>query len=73
MPSTARSMAAKQNHFRYRGDANRCISPIRTSLLGATYYRELMQRYERNRVKALAAYNAGPSRGRALVLRRAAN
>jgi len=60
MPSTARSMAAKQNH-RYRGDASLYEVDINI-LLGATYYRELMQRYERNRVKSLAAYNAGPSR-----------
>ena len=60
MPSTARSMAAKHNH-RYRGDASLYEADINI-LLGATYYRELMQRYERNRVKSLAAYNAGPSR-----------
>jgi len=60
MPSTARSMAAKQN-ARYRGDAS-LYQPNTNILLGATYYRELMGRYERNRVKSLAAYNAGPSR-----------
>jgi soluble lytic murein transglycosylase len=60
MPSTARSMAAKQNHL-YRGHAS-LYQPDTNILLGATYYRELMQRYERNRVKSLAAYNAGPSR-----------
>jgi len=62
MPSTARSMAAKQ-HFRYRGDES-LYQPDTNITLGATYYSELMQRYERNRVKALAAYNAGPSRVR---------
>ena len=60
MPSTARSMAAKQN-ARYRGDAS-LYQPNINIPLGATYYRELMRRYERNRVKSLAAYNAGPSR-----------
>ncbi len=60
MPSTARSMAAKQND-RYLGDAS-LYQPNANIMLGATYYSELMQRYERNRVKSLAAYNAGPSR-----------
>jgi len=60
MPSTARSMAAKQSTG-YRGDAS-LYQPNINILLGATYYRELMGRYERNRVKSLAAYNAGPSR-----------
>ena len=60
MPSTARSMAVKQN-TRYRGDAS-LYQPSTNILLGATYYRELMRRYELNRVKSLAAYNAGPSR-----------
>ena len=31
-------------------------------MLGSTYYAQLMARYEGNRIKALAAYNAGPSR-----------
>jgi len=30
--------------------------------LGSAYYYDLMTRYDNNRVKALAAYNAGPSR-----------
>ena len=45
MPSTARSMAVKQNTS-YRGDAS-LYQPSTNILLGATYYRELMRRLQR--------------------------
>ncbi len=59
MPATGRQVAASLN------------SPHRTSnlfevehnvMLGSTYYRQLLERFDGNRIFALAAYNAGPHR-----------
>lgn len=60
MPATAQSVARKQGDV-YRGTSS-LYEPSTNIALGAAYYAELMSRYEDNRVKTLAAYNAGPSR-----------
>ena len=60
MPATARSVAKARGET-YRG-ASSLYQPEVNITLGSTYYAQLMARYEGNRIKALAAYNAGPSR-----------
>ncbi len=60
MPATAQSVAKKQGDV-YRG-ARSLYEPSTSIALGAAYYADLMSRYGDNRVKTLAAYNAGPTR-----------
>lgn len=60
MPATARSVANDRNEV--YGGASSLYDPETNITLGATYYLDLLSRFEGNRVKALAAYNAGPSR-----------
>jgi len=60
MPATARSVAKARGET-FRG-ASSLYQPEVNITLGSTYYAQLMARYEGNRIKALAAYNAGPSR-----------
>ena len=60
MPATARSVANERNEV--YGGASSLYDPETNITLGATYYVDLLSRFEGNRVKALAAYNAGPSR-----------
>lgn len=60
MPKTARYTAKKyQLSLRNDGDLYRAEKNIE---IGSRYFAELMERYSNNRVLALAAYNAGPSR-----------
>lgn len=61
MPSTARLTARKHN---YRYSRSRLMVPSYNTAVGALYYRDLLTRYEGNRLQALAAYNAGPNRVR---------
>ena len=60
MPSTARNVA-KQQGVVYRG-TQALYDPQVNIALATEYYSGLLKRYDGNRVKALAAYNAGPSR-----------
>jgi len=60
MPATARSVANERKEV--YGGASSLYDPETNITLGATYYVDLLSRFEGNRVKALAAYNAGPSR-----------
>ncbi len=60
MPATARSVA-KENGVSYRG-VTTLYEPQVNIAWGTSYYAGLVERYDGNRVKALAAYNAGPSR-----------
>ena len=60
MPATARSVANDRKEV--YGGASSLYDPATNIALGATYYVDLVSRFEGNRVKALAAYNAGPSR-----------
>jgi len=60
MPATARSVA-KRDAVSYAGSKT-LYEPQVNIALGASYYAGLVERYNGNRVKALAAYNAGPSR-----------
>ena len=60
MPATARSVAKASKEV--YGGTNSLYDPPTNIALSATYYVNLLSRFEGNRVKALAAYNAGPSR-----------
>lgn len=60
MPATARDVA-KRNGLSYGGSKTLYEAQLNIAL-GASYYSSLVERYDGNRVKALAAYNAGPSR-----------
>ena len=60
VPATARSVANERNEV--YGGAGSLYDPETNITLGAIYYTGLLSRFEGNRVKALAAYNAGPSR-----------
>ena len=60
MPATARSVARARKEV--YGGKNSLYDPPTNISLSATYYVNLLSRFEGNRVKALAAYNAGPSR-----------
>ena len=60
MPATARSVAQNED-IQYQGASS--LFQVELNIhLGAAYYSQLVARYEGNRVKALAAYNAGPTR-----------
>ena len=60
MPATARSVANDRTEV--YGGASSLYDPATNIALGAAYYVDLLSRFEGNRVMALAAYNAGPSR-----------
>ena len=60
MPSTARSVLQGMGE-RYGGAAT-LYQPEINIPVGSTYFATLMTRFDGNHVKALAAYNAGPSR-----------
>ena len=60
MPSTARSVLRGMGE-RYGGAAT-LYQPETNIPVGSTYFATLMTRFNGNHVKALAAYNAGPSR-----------
>lgn len=60
MPSTAKATARK-HRLPYR--SRKQLHDVSVNLaLGATYYAELLARFDNNRILATAAYNAGPSR-----------
>ena len=60
IPATARSVAQGLGE-RYRG-ATSLYRPETNIPLGSAYFATLMARFENNRIKSLAAYNAGPTR-----------
>ncbi|ODA33645.1 lytic transglycosylase [Veronia pacifica] len=60
MPATARATSKKLG-IRYRGKSS-LTDPVTNIRIGSGYLRELLDKYDDNRVLALAAYNAGPSR-----------
>ncbi len=61
MPATAKETARKHgiDDYRYPADVYR---PEVNVQLGSSYFKELLGRYNNNRVPAIAAYNAGPGR-----------
>lgn len=60
MPSTA-SMVSRQNNWSYNGTRDLVI-PENNIRLGAAYLRDMLDKFDDNRVLAAAAYNAGPGR-----------
>ena len=62
MPSTARSVAKS---LEMKDPANLVLTQADSNIkLGTAYLGQLLQRFADNRVIALAAYNAGPSRAK---------
>ena len=59
MPATA-SQVARQLQVRHSSEALYSID--HNVMLASAYYRELLDRYQGNRIFAMAAYNAGPAR-----------
>lgn len=59
MPATGKQVASKIGVSHRSADLYEVEHNV---LLGSTYYRQLLDRYDGNRVFALAAYNAGPHR-----------
>ncbi|MFC3022745.1 murein transglycosylase [Vibrio zhugei] len=60
MPATARHTASKYQ-LDY-SNAKQLYDVGKNIEIGSRYFESLMQRYDNNRILALAAYNAGPSR-----------
>ncbi|HND15190.1 MAG TPA: transglycosylase SLT domain-containing protein, partial [Pseudomonadales bacterium] len=60
MPATAQ-LTARQAGIPYRGSSD-LLDPARNVLIGSSYMRMMLDRFEQNRVLAAAAYNAGPGR-----------
>ena len=60
MPGTAR-MVSKKNNWSYSGTGD-LIVPENNIRLGSAYLREMLDRFDNNRILAAAAYNAGPGR-----------
>jgi soluble lytic murein transglycosylase len=60
MPGTAKQTARK-NNIRYH-NSNDLFKPNINIALGSRYYKEMLERFDNNRILATAAYNAGPHR-----------
>ena len=58
MPATAKE-TAQRNGLTYRNEKD-LYQPELNVMLGSAYYKQLLKRYNNNRVLATAAYNAGP-------------
>lgn len=59
MPATGKQVASKLGRRHRNADLYKVENNV---LLGSAYYRQLLDRFDGNRVFALAAYNAGPHR-----------
>ncbi len=59
LPRTARATAKKAGISYKRKDL---LTPEKNIILGSRYISTLLDKYENNRITAIAAYNAGPSR-----------
>ncbi|MCV6604537.1 MAG: transglycosylase SLT domain-containing protein, partial [Porticoccaceae bacterium] len=60
MPATARQTARKYKIS--LANSEQLLEPHKNIELGSRYYRELLDRFDDNRILATAAYNAGPHR-----------
>ena len=60
MPETAR-LVSRKNSWAYDGTAD-LVVPENNIRLGSAYLRDMLNRFDNNRILAAAAYNAGPNR-----------
>lgn len=60
MPGTAK-LISKKNGYEYKG-VNSLFDPKVNILFGASYIRELLGKFNNNRIYVAASYNAGPGR-----------
>lgn len=60
MPDTAR-LVSKKNKWSYRGPSD-LVEPEYNIRLGSAYLKDMLSRFDNNRILAAAAYNAGPGR-----------
>lgn len=60
MPNTAK-MVSRKNSWPYRSERD-LIDPENNIRLGSAYLREMLGKFDNNRILAAAAYNAGPGR-----------
>lgn len=60
MPGTAK-MVSKKNNWSYSGTGD-LVVPENNIRLGSAYLRDMLDRFDNNRILAAAAYNAGPGR-----------
>lgn len=61
MPATARQLSQRLS-MEQTPDTDALLEPDLSIRLGSAFLGELLERYQGNRIKALAAYNAGPHR-----------
>lgn len=60
MPGTAK-MVSRKNNWSYSGTGD-LVVPENNIRLGSAYLRDMLDRFDNNRILAAAAYNAGPGR-----------
>ena len=60
MPQTAKSTAMSLN-IPYK-NSRQLFEIEKNLLIGSSYFKSLLERYDNNRILALASYNAGPDR-----------
>ena len=60
MPGTAK-MVSRKNNWSYSGTGD-LVVPENNIRLGSAYLRDMLDRFDNNRILASAAYNAGPGR-----------
>ena len=60
MPGTAK-LVSKKNKWPYQGVSD-LVVPEKNIRLGSAYLRNMLDKFDNNRILAAAAYNAGPNR-----------
>ena len=60
MPDTAK-LVSRKNKWSYRGPSD-LVEPEYNIRLGSAYLKDMLSRFDNNRILAAAAYNAGPGR-----------
>ena len=60
MPATAKEVARRHN-IRYKS-RQQLFDPEKNINLGSRYFKDMMLRFDNNRILSIASYNAGPHR-----------